>query len=250
MGDTSKIELLGKEHFKNIIDKSTSFTKVAHAYGLLMEGKFPDKVRKHALLWEIDIYHIENRRGLQEHKCEREGCDNITKNPRFCSQSCSAKVTNIGKHSPNKKTRYCQYEGCFEEVTNRKIYCCEDHRKRQKLYRIQHGLQKPKQTTEEKYNNVKKSVNKIRAERRKTYVDYLGGKCIVCGYDKCSGALNCHHVNPESKDKTINFSGGCTSMEKAKAELDKCVLLCSNCHSEVHAGLVDLLSYVDLSKYF
>lgn len=250
MGDTSKIELLGKEHFKNIIDKSTSFTKVAHAYSFSMEGKFPNKVRKYALLWDIDISHIENKRRLQEHKCEREGCDNITKNPRFCSQSCSAKVTNIGKHSPNKKTRYCQYEGCFEEVSSDRKYCCEDHRNRQKQYRIKHGLQKQKQTIDERSSNIKIAVKKIREKRRKYYIEYLGGKCIVCGYNRYEGALNCHHVNPESKDKTIRLSGDCPSIDRAKKELDKCVLLCGNCHSEVHAGMIDLSSYVDLSKYF
>ncbi len=245
MGNTSKIELLGKEHFKNIIDRSPSFASVSNAYNLVSENGFINRVRKFAALWDVDISHIENKHHLPEHKCEREGCDNLTKNPRFCSQSCSAKVTNIGKHSPNKKIRYCQYEGCFEEVIVGRKYCCIDHRKRQKQYRIENGLQKSRQTDEEK----KKSVNKIRVERKKYYVDYLGGKCLICGYNKYEGALHCHHVNPEFKDKALKLSGNCSSLERAKKELDKCVLLCSNCHSEVHAGIINLLDYVDLSKY-
>lgn len=74
-------------------------------------------------------------------------------------------------------------------------------------------------------------------------VDAFGGKCICCGYDKCNSALEFHHINPEEKD----FSFG-AAMASPKAwsslvvELRKCVLLCSNCHREVHAGLKEIES--------
>lgn len=64
-------------------------------------------------------------------------------------------------------------------------------------------------------------------------VDYLGGKCSKCGYDKCIAALEFHHLDPKEKDVDYanykwNFN------DKLKAELDKCVLLCANCHREEH----------------
>ena len=65
------------------------------------------------------------------------------------------------------------------------------------------------------------------------YVNYLGGKCQKCNYNKCFDALEFHHKTPKEKDplfKSIRYWG----LEKAKTELDKCILLCSNCHREEH----------------
>ena len=64
-------------------------------------------------------------------------------------------------------------------------------------------------------------------------VQYLGGCCSKCGYDKCIGALDFHHLNPQEKD--VNYSLFKTIFnERLKKELDKCILLCSNCHRELH----------------
>ena len=68
-------------------------------------------------------------------------------------------------------------------------------------------------------------------------VAYLGGKCLVCGYDRCYQAMVFHHLDPELKDFGISGNAN-RSWDKIQVELDKCVLLCANCHSEVHAGIV------------
>ena len=68
-------------------------------------------------------------------------------------------------------------------------------------------------------------------------VQYKGGKCQKCGYDKCEGALQFHHRDPKQKDFTlsqINLNDTNFSMEKIKQEIDKCDLLCANCHFEEH----------------
>ena len=68
---------------------------------------------------------------------------------------------------------------------------------------------------------------------RLEYIAYKGGRCEICGYDKCSAALDFHHKDPNEKDPTfdnIRYWG----LEKAKKELDKCLLVCSNCHRELH----------------
>lgn len=65
-------------------------------------------------------------------------------------------------------------------------------------------------------------------------MEYKGGKCQKCGYDKCENALTFHHLNPQEKDFNIAKKYN-VSWSKLKNELDKCVLLCANCHAEEHA---------------
>lgn len=69
-------------------------------------------------------------------------------------------------------------------------------------------------------------------------IKYLGGKCIKCGYNKCVDALDFHHRSPIDKDFSI--SGSVRKWEIIKAELDKCDLLCSNCHREEHSRLKNI----------
>lgn len=68
-------------------------------------------------------------------------------------------------------------------------------------------------------------------------IDYKGGKCLCCGYNRYQGALEFHHLDPEEKEFTLS-SVKHTCFDKIKTELDKCILLCSNCHKEIHAGLI------------
>lgn len=66
-------------------------------------------------------------------------------------------------------------------------------------------------------------------------VEYKGGKCEKCGYNKSLAALDFHHIDPCKKDFNIGSSIALgLSWETVKKELDKCILLCSNCHREEH----------------
>lgn len=69
-------------------------------------------------------------------------------------------------------------------------------------------------------------------------INYKGGVCQECGYHRCNGALEFHHLDPSKKDFSISKLKGYKFNEKIKIELDKCVMLCSNCHREAHAGLI------------
>ncbi|KKK68951.1 hypothetical protein LCGC14_2938920 [marine sediment metagenome] len=75
-------------------------------------------------------------------------------------------------------------------------------------------------------------VEERRRKFRKLAADYKGGKCTKCGYNKCLDALEFHHRNPTEKEFNIS-SSYCLSWENIKRELDKCDLLCANCHREV-----------------
>lgn len=76
---------------------------------------------------------------------------------------------------------------------------------------------------------------------KKELIMAAGGKCKICGYSKCLSALNFHHPNPSKKEFSI-ADGRRLGIDKdlIKKEAKKCVLLCSNCHHEVHEGMAFL----------
>ncbi len=78
-------------------------------------------------------------------------------------------------------------------------------------------------------------VTKYRRELKIKLVTYKGGKCEICGYSKSVAAMDFHHHDPDIKEFAISRKGQCHSFEEAKREVDKCQLLCANCHREKHA---------------
>jgi DNA-binding CsgD family transcriptional regulator/transcription elongation factor Elf1 len=86
---------------------------------------------------------------------------------------------------------------------------------------------------DELHMNMLNTRLKRRQIIKKRGVEYKGGKCSRCNYDKCMSALDFHHLDPSKKDFTISKFLN-LSWEKIKIELDKCELVCSNCHREIH----------------
>lgn len=69
--------------------------------------------------------------------------------------------------------------------------------------------------------------------KKKALIDYKGGKCERCDYSKCKRALHFHHL--DNNNKTFSISQFYfKSLDELKIEVDKCQLLCSNCHMELH----------------
>lgn len=85
------------------------------------------------------------------------------------------------------------------------------------------------------------AVSKRRKALKALAVHYLGGECEDCGYNKSISAMEFHHRDPSQKDFSIAGSGVTRSFESMKVELDKCKLLCANCHREEHARLQELV---------
>ena len=79
------------------------------------------------------------------------------------------------------------------------------------------------------------AVRKRRKKIREMALGYKGGKCELCGYDRCLEALEFHHLDSSGKDFSVSSKGYTRSWKRVKEELDKCILLCANCHREVHA---------------
>lgn len=82
---------------------------------------------------------------------------------------------------------------------------------------------------------TKESEYKFRFKRRKKEeaIKAFGGKCQLCGYNKCMGAMDFHHIMGEKKVDP-SFAIIQWKWDRVKEELDKCILLCSNCHREIH----------------
>jgi transposase len=84
------------------------------------------------------------------------------------------------------------------------------------------------------------AVSRRRRKVKRLLVEEAGGACAVCGYDRCVGALHFHHLVPAEKRFSLSHRGVARSLAKARSEASKCVLLCSNCHAEVEAGVTTL----------
>lgn len=99
--------------------------------------------------------------------------------------------------------------------------------------------------------NICQGIMKRDKEKKKAY-DKVWGKqrvletqqslrrlksngCAICGYNKCSSALDFHHVLPKEKNIRIGHEIFHWKNERISEEVNKCILLCSNCHRELHA---------------
>ncbi len=139
----------------------------------------------------------------------------------FCSRSCNASYHNRlqPKRLPQSTCRQCS-----RPCSTRRVFCRPECKE---AYRLENP------------SELKTSYKNVRAWPHRTKeraVEYMGGKCLNCGYKRCLRALSFHHLDPQKKD--FRISARCASWESIVHELKKCVLLCSNCHMEVHDGLL------------
>ena len=79
-------------------------------------------------------------------------------------------------------------------------------------------------------------VSDYRRNRKKLLISISGSKCNICGYNKAISALEFHHINPEEKEYGLAQKGTCHKLENDIQELKKCILVCANCHREIHEG--------------
>lgn len=147
--------------------------------------------------------------------------------PKFC-KVCKIKLSrsNISNYCKKCKPKICSI--CEVLLTDKNSY----HKTKDKLH-----------------SYCKKCFNSFCRDRwikiKKWCMELKGGKCIKCGYNKYYGALEFHHV--EKKDKEFNFKKfRSLKKEKLLKELNKCILLCSNCHKEEHASLYSLVEKASL----
>lgn len=177
-------------------------------------------------------------------------CNQETSNPKFCSRSCAVSFNN-SKAPKRKRTRQCKK--CTNLArTGSKL--CDTHYQKRAQFRDRdsrvpgttmereckhHGVTEfyvlPNKAVKCKRCNVERV--QVRRERvSRTLKKEAGGKCVICGYNKCDHALDFHHIDPTKKDFEVNRRLT-LAIDTLRKETEKCVLVCSNCHREIHAGL-------------
>jgi hypothetical protein len=108
---------------------------------------------------------------------------------------------------------------------------------------VTHGDSPFFQDTRGTYRCTRCSMDAVARRRRKvkaTLVAEAGGRCVMCGYDRCTAALAFHHLDPALKAFGLAEGGLARALSKSRQEAAKCVLLCANCHAEVEAGVSPL----------
>ena len=154
-------------------------------------------------------------------------------------------ITGVGKGSVSNICKEAGLGQKFIELTPEKI------QKAQELYdklgnikkvakelgisfdRLRNVIVSKTITPKSSYENLKNRRKRIKEE----LLEYKGGKCQLCGYQKCSSALDFHHLNPEEKDFSLSTTSSYKNIDKMKQEVDKCILVCANCHREIHYKL-------------
>lgn len=99
--------------------------------------------------------------------------------------------------------------------------------------------------TRRQYQNWKLSERRRRIKQKA--VEYKGGSCERCGYNKSNAAMDFHHIDPNEKDCSVSHISN-KKWEYIKEELDKCQLLCATCHREVHEE-INIQESIEKEKY-
>lgn len=93
-----------------------------------------------------------------------------------------------------------------------------------------------------------KDIKKYRNSLKQFITDEMGGKCIICKYDKCHSALECHHVDVINKKFNIS-TWKKVSVKSVITEAAKCILVCTNCHREIHEKITKIpidIKFIDV----
>lgn len=132
---------------------------------------------------------------------------------KICQKKIPYKITIEGKTRNLKNRKFCLNCSPFGKHNTK------DLSQKQKKYSKRHT----------------KWQTKARKTRKKQLTKMLGGKCNKCGYCECLEALTFHHLNPNIKKFTISSKNLLKKWEMIVKEVQKCQLLCLNCHTELHA---------------
>lgn len=90
-------------------------------------------------------------------------------------------------------------------------------------------------------------ITQFRQKRKRDLITLYGGKCSLCGYNKSIKALEFHHIKPQDKKYALG-TGNCHKLQDDLTEAKKCLLVCANCHREIHDGFYNDVNLFDYQK--
>lgn len=161
------------------------------------------------------------------------------KNCKNCSNTVPSRAVIDGRERNLKNRKYCFECSPFGLHNTKRLDYVRQEGKECSCVRCNktYTYSKSKGHTTKYCSSCK--VSSRRDTIKKKAIEYKGGCCAVCKYTKCQSALVFHHLNPEEKEFGIgsNYNKAWITIKK---ELDKCMLLCQNCHAEFHEGLITL----------
>ena len=134
-----------------------------------------------------------------------------------CGKSFSSRITIEGKIRVINSRQYCLECSPFGKHNTRKLDMSVDKRR--------------------STDNGHKQQTNFRKKRKEQLVALKGGGCVICGYNKCVRSLHFHHIDPKNKLFDLCSSMTVKPLLEIKKEVDKTILLCSNCHGEIHSGM-------------
>jgi hypothetical protein len=144
-----------------------------------------------------------------------------------CNNYIPTTININGKIRNLQKRKYCLECSPFDNHNTSKLHIPDEQKTRSSRDYSLFSLEEKKKFYD--YQREK------RYERKKYLVETHGGKCSECNYDRNLAALCFHHINPEEKSFTLDVRNMyAKSLESLEEESKKCVLLCSNCHTELH----------------
>lgn len=109
-------------------------------------------------------------------------------------------------------------------------------------------VRKEKRTYADRAVYMRQAVKNRRKKLREMARASKGSKCMICGYNKCQRALSFHHIDPSKKDFDLSTNGLTRSWRRIEDEIKKCVLVCANCHMEIHEGITQLPEVIQDEK--
>lgn len=218
--------LISKKELETLLNKGLNFTEIGSIYGKNLHY-IRTICKKYNLKTKLKICTCLN--------CNIAFQSQAFNSAKYCSKKCrSAHWPKINKEKHKqlvKKSRFkchpvkcrkCQNKISDENRKSGLVYCSNLCRK------------------QNKYISDKKRRDK-KYEEFGLYKISIG--CQNCGYNKCAGSLDFHHVIPENKSTRISCDLWKTNSEVFKKELSKCILLCKNCHYETHNNILTIEKY-------
>ena len=149
-----------------------------------------------------------------------------------CSKKCYARGFCKSHYSKLRRTgelknllppepKFCSYSGCNENFSAKGF--CEKHYREFKV-----------KNNPMIYKNVELRRKERHKKRKQKIVALMGGGCVLCGYKKNMACLDFHHPDPTVKDCIPSKIIRNPDFTIVMGKLEKCMLVCRNCHGEIH----------------